>query len=245
MQGIKYKLRGENHTKGIANPCITSPNLKNGRRCFHQFWGPGQTCWGRKSLKSEASSSSGSNASKIEEFEDPYKEIWQKHWAMCSLKLALDRLLRRSRTGITHRSESVGGDKYLMERQFHAPRMESIILYVVWSGQRGKFVKEEAAIKCEGEGDDDDAMRWLGKPLIEYKWSCQAWRVDQDCMNTFKSCMKDHGSATIRRYVRKSSSMTLNEAQSGRQPGFYLDIYTWPSTLCSLIEPSSNIVQLL
>jgi hypothetical protein len=28
-------------------------------------------------------------------------------------------------------------------------------------------VKEEAAIKCEGEGDDDDARRRLGKPLIK------------------------------------------------------------------------------
>jgi hypothetical protein len=31
-------------------------------------------------------------------------------------------------------------------------------------------VKEEAAIKCDGEGDDDDdARRRLGKPLIEHK----------------------------------------------------------------------------
>jgi uncharacterized membrane protein len=37
--------------------------------------------------------------------------------------------------------------------------------------------------------------------------------------------MKDHDSATIRRYVRKSSSMTLNEALCGRQPGFYIYIY--------------------
>jgi hypothetical protein len=87
-------------------------------------------------------------------------------------------------------------------------------------------------------------MRRLGKPLIEHRWSCQAWRVDQDCMNTFKSCIKDHGSTTIRRYVRKSSSMTLNEALCGRKPGF-IYIYTWPSILCSLIEPSSNILQLL
>jgi hypothetical protein len=103
--------------------------------------------------------------------------------------------------------------------------MEAIVLYIVRPGQRGKFVKEEAAIKCDGEGDDDDARRRLGKPLIEHKRSCQAWRVDQGCMNTFKSCMKDHGSATIRRYVRKSSSLTLNEALCGRQPGFYY-IYT-------------------
>jgi hypothetical protein len=30
-------------------------------------------------------------------------------------------------------------------------------------------MKEEAAIKCDGDGDDDDAMRWLGKLLIEHK----------------------------------------------------------------------------
>jgi hypothetical protein len=58
-------------------------------------------------------------------------------------------------------------------------------------------------------------------------------------MNTLKSCMKDHGSATIIRYVRKSSSVTLNEALCGSQPGLYIYI------LCSLIEPSSNIVPLL
>jgi hypothetical protein len=34
---------------------------------------------GRKSSKSEALSSASSNASKIDEFEDPYKETWQKH----------------------------------------------------------------------------------------------------------------------------------------------------------------------
>jgi hypothetical protein len=30
-------------------------------------------------------------------------------------------------------------------------------------------VKEDAALKCDGEGDDDDARRRLGKPLIEHK----------------------------------------------------------------------------
>jgi hypothetical protein len=34
---------------------------------------------GKKVEKSEAPSSAGSNASKIDEFKDPYKEIWQKH----------------------------------------------------------------------------------------------------------------------------------------------------------------------
>jgi hypothetical protein len=46
-------------------------------------------------------------------------------------------------------------------------------------------------------------------------------------MNTFKSCMKDHGSAPIRRYVRKSSSITLNEALCGRQPGIYIYMYIY------------------
>jgi hypothetical protein len=30
-------------------------------------------------------------------------------------------------------------------------------------------VKEEAVIKCVGVGDDDDARRRLGTPLIEHK----------------------------------------------------------------------------
>jgi hypothetical protein len=48
--------------------------------------------------------------------------------------------------------------------------MEAIVIYMVRPGHRGKFVKEEAAIKCDGEGDDDDdARRRLGKPLIEHK----------------------------------------------------------------------------
>jgi hypothetical protein len=56
-----------------------------------------------------------------------------------------------------------------MERQFHAPRMEAIVFYMVLSGQRGKFMKEEAVTKSNGEGDDDDARKRLGKPLIEDK----------------------------------------------------------------------------
>jgi hypothetical protein len=144
---------------------------------------------------------------------------------MCSLKSTLDRLQRRSRTDITH---SIGvrwgwiNTWWKYNFIFHAWKL---LFYMVWSGHRGIFVKEEAAIKCDGEGFNDNVRRRLGKPLIEHKWSCQAWRVDQGCMNTFKSYMKDHGSATTRRYVRKSSSMTLNEALCGRQPCFYLYIY--------------------
>jgi hypothetical protein len=32
---------------------------------------------------------------------------------------------------------------------------------LIWR-ERGKFMKEEAAIKCDGEGDDNDARRRLG-----------------------------------------------------------------------------------
>jgi hypothetical protein len=40
--------------------------------------------------------------------------------------------------------------------------------------------------------------------------------------------MKDHGFATMRRSVRKSSSMTLNEALCERQPVlFFLYIYIY------------------
>jgi hypothetical protein len=36
-----------------------------------------------------------------------------------------------------------------------------------------------------------------------------------------------HGSAIIRRYVRKSSSTTLNEALCERQPDYYIYIHTY------------------
>ena len=44
-----------------------------------------------------------------------------------------------------------------MERQFRAPHIEAIVFYMIWSGQRGKFMKGEAATKSKGEGGDDDA----------------------------------------------------------------------------------------
>jgi hypothetical protein len=45
------------------------------------------------------------------------------------------------------------------------------LLFSTWSDlDRGKFVKKEEAIKCDGEGDDDgDARRRLGKPLVKHK----------------------------------------------------------------------------
>jgi hypothetical protein len=46
------------------------------------------------------------------------------------------------------------------------------LLFSTWPDlyREEKSVEEEAAIKCEGEGDDDDdARRRLGKPLVEHK----------------------------------------------------------------------------
>jgi hypothetical protein len=52
MQGVKHKLRGEkSYLKELQTRASPSPNLKNGRRCFHQFWGPGQTCSRKQKLK--------------------------------------------------------------------------------------------------------------------------------------------------------------------------------------------------
>jgi hypothetical protein len=52
-------------------------------------------------------------------------------------------------------------------------------------------------------------------------------------MNLFKSCMKDHDSATIRRYVRKSSSTTLNEVVAGGNP-IFIYIYIHDRLHCAL-----------
>ena len=45
------------------------------------------------------------------------------------------------------------------------------------------------------------------------------------CMDTSDSRTKDHGFTSMRRYVRKSSSMTLNEVLCGRQPVYFIYIY--------------------
>jgi hypothetical protein len=44
-------------------------------------------------------------------------------------------------------------------------------------------------------------------------------------MATLDSRTSNHGFTTIKRYVRKSSSMTLNEALCGRQPDLFIYLY--------------------
>jgi hypothetical protein len=80
MQGIKHKLRGENHTQRIANPCITVTKPQKRTSLFSSILRTWSDMFKEEKVeKSEAPSSADSNASKIDEFEDRYKEIWQKH----------------------------------------------------------------------------------------------------------------------------------------------------------------------
>jgi hypothetical protein len=44
-------------------------------------------------------------------------------------------------------------------------------------------------------------------------------------MATLDSRTKNHGFTTIKRYVRKSSFFTLNEALCGRQPDLFIYLY--------------------
>ena len=64
----------------------TSPKFESKPRCFHQILHMDRDVQGRKSWYSEAPWNSRSNASKINEFEDLYKEIWQEHWTLHVLK---------------------------------------------------------------------------------------------------------------------------------------------------------------
>ena len=47
------------------------------------------------------------------------------------------------------------------------------------------------------------------------------------CMDNSNSRTKDHGFTSIKRYARKSSSMTLNEALCGRQPVHFIYLFIY------------------
>ena len=64
----------------------TSPKFESKPRCFHQILHMDRDIQGRKSWYSEAPWNSRSNAFKINEFQDPYKELWQEHWTLRVLK---------------------------------------------------------------------------------------------------------------------------------------------------------------
>ena len=61
----------------------TSPKFESKARCFDQILRMERD---RESWYSEAPWNYHSNTSKINEFEDPYKEIWQEHWTLRVLK---------------------------------------------------------------------------------------------------------------------------------------------------------------
>jgi hypothetical protein len=50
-------------------------------------------------------------------------------------------------------------------------------------------------------------------------------KATSSCMATLDSHTSNHGFTTIKRYVRKSSSMTLNEALCGRKPDLFIYLY--------------------
>jgi hypothetical protein len=50
-------------------------------------------------------------------------------------------------------------------------------------------------------------------------------KATSSCMATLDSRISNHGFTTIKRYVRNSSSMTLNEALCGRQPDLFIYLY--------------------
>ena len=58
--------------------------------------------------------------------------------------------------------------------------------------------------------------RWITKGVI-----------NTSCMDNSNSRTKDHGFTSMRRYVRKSSSMTLNEALCGRQPVHFIYLFIY------------------
>jgi hypothetical protein len=50
-------------------------------------------------------------------------------------------------------------------------------------------------------------------------------KATSSCMATLDSRTSNHGFTTIKRYVRKLSSMTLNEALCGRKPDLFIYLY--------------------
>ena len=141
------------------------------------------------------------------------------------LKSAQGRLQWRGKNG--HNSlnwNAFWANEDLLERRFRAPCIGSIGWRNSQSGQRGKSVKRKVATKDNKEGGDHDVRDdWASFPLsvIDHvqhgKWN--------------KSCMKHlhllHEGPWLRisLKVRKSSSMTLNEALCGRQPDLLFYIY--------------------
>ena len=97
---------------------------------------------------------------KINEFEDPYKEIWQEHWTLRVLKFVG-----------TDCSAGINGHNSLVRNQFwanedslkrkiHALRMEQCFSTCSFLEIERKIREDETAIGQRGiEGGDDDAKQ--------------------------------------------------------------------------------------
>ena len=104
-----------------------------------------------------------------------------------------------------------------MERRFCAPCIGSIGCCNSQSGQRGKSLKRKVATKDNKEGGDDDVRDdWASFPLsvIDH---VQHGKWNKSCMEHLH-LLHEGPWLRINLKVRKSSSMTLNEALCGRQP---------------------------
>ena len=88
-------------------------------------------------------------------------------------------------------------------------------------------MKRKVATKDNKEGGDDDVRDdWASFPLsvIDH---VQHGKWNKSCMDNSNFRTKDHGFTSMRKYVRKSSSMTLNEALCGRQPVHFIYLFIY------------------
>ena len=65
--------------------------------------------------------------------------------------------------------------------------------------------------------------------------------INTSCMDNSNSRTKDHGFTSMRRYVRKSSSMTLNEALCGRQPVHFIYLFIYINMTIYIAHFNRNI----
>ena len=127
-----------------------------------------------KNWYSEAPSNSHSNASKIKNFEDPSKELWQKYWRARVLKSARDRLQPRSKKGITLLFGSRFGQMMTRwKNNFECVALEQKFNTHSVLEVQEKFVQDEATTKDnKGRGDDGVNNDW-GHSLTTMR---KSWR---------------------------------------------------------------------
>ena len=78
------------------------------------------------------------------------------------------------------------------------------------------LAKEGTSDNIQPYEDVKSEPRWITKGDINTSY-----------MDNSNSRMKDHGFTSMRRYVRKSSSMTLNEALCERQPVHFIYLFIY------------------